>query len=90
MSKKTINVVVFDVEGNVNRMTLNPKGSVLKQLQGLVGGLIECIGPRMAPFLKKGDVLVVNEMGKLINLEPNPAFTNLVGNVVLMRYDDIP
>jgi hypothetical protein len=44
----------------------------------------------MAPFLKKGDVLVVNEMGKLINLEPNPAFTNLVGNVVLMRYDDIP
>lgn len=90
MSKKLINVVVFPVDGGVKPQTLDPNRSVLKQLQGLVGGLIECVGPRTAPFLKEGDCLVVNETGRLIDLKPNPSFTNLVGDVVLMRYSDIP
>lgn len=90
MSKKLINVTVFTVDGSVKAKTLDPTQSVLKQLQGFVGGLIEVIGPRMAPFLKQGDCLVVNETGKLINLEPNPTFSGLVGDVVLMRYNDIP
>jgi hypothetical protein len=90
MSKKLINVTVFTVDGSAKAKTLDPAQSVLKQLQEFVGGWIEIVGPRMAPFLKQGDCLVVNETGKLINLEPNPTFSGLVGDVVLMRYNDIP
>ena len=85
-----VSVTVFGVDGNVEQKTLHSDGNMLEQLQSLVGGFLEVIGPRMAPFLRKGDCLVVNEDGRLIDLKPNPAFVGLVGNVVLMRYDDIP
>lgn len=63
----------------------------LKQLQGLVGGLIEFAPEGDFYGVPKGLSACCNEEGRLIELPRNPHFNGqetIVGNVVLGRDDE--
>lgn len=68
---------VYRVDGTARVVrTIGPAG--LKQLQGLVGGMIQ--------FVDSGEhTFCVNEEGLLLKLIPNPWFTQFVGDVVKGR-----
>lgn len=77
-----IKATVYRTDGTKEEIQIPKKGS-LDMLQKIVGGLIEII--YIVPLLdslrsdfSKGKDLIINEEGKLLDLEPNP-FSQLVG-----------
>ena len=77
-TKEPTNALLFKQDGSVTK--IKPKGTyfTLKELQTLVGGLIELYPKRLHDHL-----IVCNEEGLLLDLEPNDVFRKYA-NITLM------
>jgi len=81
MSKSKASAIIIKSSGKVEEVTFKGKKPKLEELQGCVGGYIECV------YLKDGKVLVVNEDGKMLGLPQNEKATSII--VEQGRYDFI-
>lgn len=71
--------LLHKVDGSTKKITARrPLG--LRRLQELVGGFVEYV--RIKDGSGRGQVLCVNEEGKLINMPKNPKFPKLNGDVL--------
>lgn len=67
--------LLVPVRGKIRRVTIKNE---LKALQEAVGGYIETL------TLAEGVVLICNEEGKLLNMEPNTHFYTINGEFLLV------
>ena len=65
---------LYPVKTPASRLVMD-RPMTLKEMQDFVGGWIETL-----PY--EGSILIFNENGKLLNLETNPMFLGLVGNII--------
>jgi len=80
---------LFTTDGRIVDVTFSSTHAQLREMQDLVGGYIEVL------WLKDGNVLVVNEEGKINGLDYNETATEviqengmddiIVGNAILME-----
>jgi len=84
--------VIIKSDGTVEKAVPVPKINQLKFLQKVVGGYIEIVPT------KEGTLIVLNEEGKLLNLQHNKKATNLyinghedpiVGDVIILKHDEL-
>jgi|TARA_R110000751_G_scaffold59335_4_gene124627 hypothetical protein len=81
-------IKVFEARGSEYEEILQKGRGQLQQLQDIVGGYIEVVQ------LGGGEIAIVNEEGLIHGLPYNPnasmvAGQDLVGDVVIMDYDDL-
>lgn len=69
----------------------NGRDFSLAELTAIVGGYIE-----VTQTIKDGEIMIVNEEGKLLDLPYNPKATNIhkyhdviVGDVLVCKYDEV-
>ena len=71
--------ILIKADGTQEKVApLNGENFELSQLQGFVGGLIELV-----PLDEGQAVMVVNEEGLLVGLEPNPVASILAGQYIV-------
>ncbi len=84
--------IIIRVNGEIEKAVKVPKEKSLKFLQNVVGGYIEMVAT------KDGDIMVLNEEGKLIGLEVNKKATDLyihgridpiVGDVLIAKPEEV-
>jgi len=71
---------LYRADGKIEKKTFQSEKVTLKELQDCVNGYVEFV------FLENNQILVVNEEGKLNNLQYNPLATNLAMNTGNVDY----
>ena len=71
---------LYYADGKIEKKTFQDSKVTLKELQDCVQGYIELV------FLDNNQILVVNEEGKINNLQFNPLATNLAMNTQTADY----
>tara|TARA_Y100000114_G_scaffold125940_1_gene122192 strand:- start:1433 stop:1678 length:246 start_codon:yes stop_codon:yes gene_type:complete len=79
-----INIAILKTDGSTEKIQCTTDER-LKTLQDAVGGYIEIVSGVCPPDY----LCIVNEDGQRLQLEPNPYLPNIVGNIALIKVEDM-
>ena len=79
-----INIAILKTDGSTEKKQCASE-EVLKTLQDAVGGYIEIVRGVCPPDY----LCIVNEDGQRLQLEPNPYAPHIVGDIALIKAEDM-